>query len=265
MSGFLVNLVRRGAGLGPSLLPRSEPTWSSELEGAAPAQSTSALTAPGQSETPAVAAEPSLGPPGPAGPQPRVLPRDAEPEPVSPTASSAPPAEPSSPAGAGARPEAPPGPAESTPPASRAEARTELPSPRPTGDPAAPRPPSGSAVGVPPPASERSPLSEAAARPGATPPVPPPLAPGVGEAGSITPRPRADRPAGALPARLDVRHPPQPEATAAPRVEVRIGRIEVRVTRPPAPQAPPASPPAERSGGFERYILARRYLDRGWY
>jgi hypothetical protein len=46
------------------------------------------------------------------------------------------------------------------------------------------------------------------------------------------------------------------------RVEVRIGRVEVRM-----PQAPPAPGPAraEKSRPIERNTLARRYLDRSWY
>lgn len=47
-----------------------------------------------------------------------------------------------------------------------------------------------------------------------------------------------------------------------PRVEVRIGRIEIRATPPPVP-APPASP--QRPHGFAEYARARRYADRKWY
>jgi hypothetical protein len=49
------------------------------------------------------------------------------------------------------------------------------------------------------------------------------------------------------------------------RIEVRIGRVEVRAT-PPVPPAPPTGPrrPAPRRG-FEEQSLARRYMDRTWY
>jgi hypothetical protein len=47
-----------------------------------------------------------------------------------------------------------------------------------------------------------------------------------------------------------------------PRIEVSIGRVEVRFT-----QAPPAPAPRQssRPRGFNEYALARRYLDRKWY
>jgi hypothetical protein len=60
--------------------------------------------------------------------------------------------------------------------------------------------------------------------------------------------------------------PPEPRieepAPAAPRVEVRIGRVELKVDRPPAP--PPPAPPRERPS-FSDYAGARRGLRRGWY
>ena len=49
-------------------------------------------------------------------------------------------------------------------------------------------------------------------------------------------------------------------------IEVRIGRIEVTAPRPPAVQSAPSfAPRPRRATGFERFALARRYLDRAWY
>lgn len=47
-----------------------------------------------------------------------------------------------------------------------------------------------------------------------------------------------------------------------PRVHVRIGTVEVRMNNPP-PQTRPAETRASR--GLESYTAARRYLDRKWY
>jgi hypothetical protein len=50
-----------------------------------------------------------------------------------------------------------------------------------------------------------------------------------------------------------------------PRIEVRIGRVEVRRTSPPEPiewQAPAATPPAVTS--FGALAASRRYVDRRW-
>jgi hypothetical protein len=46
-----------------------------------------------------------------------------------------------------------------------------------------------------------------------------------------------------------------------PRIEVRIGRIELRAGPTPTPKAPPAS----KRRGFDDYSLARRYLRPRWY
>jgi hypothetical protein len=63
-----------------------------------------------------------------------------------------------------------------------------------------------------------------------------------------------------LPAPLNLSGPaPEP---AEPRIEVRIGRVELRAA-PPA--TPPPSPAREERRGFEDYALARRYLRRRWY
>jgi hypothetical protein len=52
---------------------------------------------------------------------------------------------------------------------------------------------------------------------------------------------------------------PTPEA---PRVEVRIGRVEIRVTTPPLPVAPASR---QKPSGFVEYTRARSYRDRKWY
>lgn len=82
------------------------------------------------------------------------------------------------------------------------------------------------------------------------------------EAGRVSPRQELSWDPGLPPVRMS---PPQaaPGADASTiRVQVRIGRIEVRVVRPPAQATPP---PAHTPGGFAEYTLARRYLDRVWY
>jgi hypothetical protein len=52
---------------------------------------------------------------------------------------------------------------------------------------------------------------------------------------------------------------PTPEA---PRIEVRIGRVEIRATTPPMPVAPASR---QRPSGFVEYSRARSYRDRKWY
>jgi hypothetical protein len=49
----------------------------------------------------------------------------------------------------------------------------------------------------------------------------------------------------------------------SPRVQVRIGTVEVRMSNP-TPQ-PPVPAQARAPRGFESYTAARRYLDRKWY
>ena len=55
-------------------------------------------------------------------------------------------------------------------------------------------------------------------------------------------------------------------ALPEPRIEVHIGRVELRSARPPQPPPRPASPaPGQRPAqvrGFDRLATARRYLDR---
>jgi hypothetical protein len=51
-------------------------------------------------------------------------------------------------------------------------------------------------------------------------------------------------------------------APESPHLKVRIGRVEIRVAKPPMPSAP-ASP--QRPNGFVGYTRARSYRDRKWY
>ena len=57
---------------------------------------------------------------------------------------------------------------------------------------------------------------------------------------------------------------PPDQATGSTRVEVRIGRVEVRIVPPPQP-VPHAPSPARESRPVDHHALARRYLDRRWY
>jgi hypothetical protein len=52
-------------------------------------------------------------------------------------------------------------------------------------------------------------------------------------------------------------------AEKEPRIEVHIGRVEVRFAQTPSPPSPVRQP--SRPRGFNEYALARRYLDRNWY
>jgi hypothetical protein len=80
------------------------------------------------------------------------------------------------------------------------------------------------------------------------------------EPDSPGPLPRSAWAFEALPAHLEA--PPTPQEPAAPRIQVRIGRVDVRVTRPTA-VAQPA--PHQGQHGFADYALARCYRDRRWY
>lgn len=81
-------------------------------------------------------------------------------------------------------------------------------------------------------------------------------------------RPRAEPPAPA-PGRLGTAHAASERTPETPRVQVRIGRVEIRVSKPAARPSPPPAPkaPAGSRGprGFSEHSLARRYLDRRWY
>ncbi len=56
----------------------------------------------------------------------------------------------------------------------------------------------------------------------------------------------------------------RPAAAPPPRIEVRIGRIELRSPEPP-PAAFPEPAPYRPPRGFAALALARRHLDRRWY
>ena len=73
--------------------------------------------------------------------------------------------------------------------------------------------------------------------------------------------PRASSPKSSPrgPQQLPVRPPPEP------RIEVHIGRVELRAPRPPQPPPRPAAARAGRDAhvhGFDRLATARRYVDR---
>ena len=102
-------------------------------------------------------------------------------------------------------------------------------------------------------------------------PSPPP-----GEPPTATPAARAEpvavEPVVAQP-RAAASALPQPQAVAhsareqAPRIEVRIGRVEVRRPSPPEPVEWPAPAPAaveQAASGFAELAAARRYVDRRW-
>jgi hypothetical protein len=76
-------------------------------------------------------------------------------------------------------------------------------------------------------------------------------------------RPRPTLAPGPLPAVASAR---ASEPERPPRVEVRIGRVEVRPPRPvpPAPAGPPRSRPTPAPDPFARLAAARRYVDRVW-
>ncbi|MBV9171885.1 MAG: hypothetical protein JOZ81_17570 [Chloroflexi bacterium] len=53
-----------------------------------------------------------------------------------------------------------------------------------------------------------------------------------------------------------------PQEDPPPKVEIRIGRVEIRA--PERLSTPAAGLPARKSGGFGDYTLARRHLDRAY-
>lgn len=91
---------------------------------------------------------------------------------------------------------------------------------------------------------------------------------------AVTPATAVERPQPMPPnnpaaMRPQLAHPPQaPDSrkSAAPPVQVRIGRIEVRMTAPP-PKPAPVTPSKSRNlvRNFDQYAAARRYVDRIWY
>ncbi|HVT16394.1 MAG TPA: hypothetical protein VHQ90_09485 [Thermoanaerobaculia bacterium] len=287
MSSYLANLARRGAGLTLELAPRGREA--PRLPGP-PRESAGggdpALLPPGDTAT-AVAPEPArtLSAPMllPAAPAPRPLPSP----PVSPPARATEATGERAASAAGL--EARGGEAMEAPPAPLKPRRAE-------------RPPAGELGGLAPLAAETArgegalaPLASfqgslevagsAPGRPSPPPPLPAPThsLPGRGETlgaphdavaasphpidrvpgkatAVVEPRPRkADLP---LPRPAPAAATPPTAETEEPRIEVRIGRIELRTAPPPTPA--PARPEAARRG-FEEYAAARRYLDRRWY
>jgi hypothetical protein len=70
-------------------------------------------------------------------------------------------------------------------------------------------------------------------------------------------RPRPPEPPPETPVRVRVPVLARDDSSVGPGIEVRIGRIEVRV----APPAPPPAPLAPRGRGFAGYERIRNYLD----
>jgi hypothetical protein len=266
MSDFLVNLLRRGAGLQPVATPR-RPDLPAEMEETAPRDDRREAG----DGLPALAAQAGAAPEidGRRPDEEALQPPPAAARPVpGPPAGGLPPARPTAAASATARvaerreegrhPQAPVL-ASAPPPAERSTEAARRP-PRPGDAPAPgddlrePRPPLPAAE-IATPALART--ADVAAAP--TSPAPP-----------ATPVPPA-APARALPAArsplaaLTPDRPPSGPRVSdpaggeeEPRIEVRIGRIEIRT--------PLASAPAPRRAprGFAEHALARRYLDRRW-
>lgn len=86
-----------------------------------------------------------------------------------------------------------------------------------------------------------------------------PLASGE-EIKPIVPRPRNSWELGVPPARLGEAEAVVEPSNESPPIEVRIGRIEFRVTSPP--KIPRGS---QRPRGFGEFARARNYADRKWY
>jgi len=81
-------------------------------------------------------------------------------------------------------------------------------------------------------------------------------------AGRVSPRQELSWDPGLPPVRMSAPQAAPGADASTTHIQVRIGRIEVRVVRPPAQATPP---PGHTPGGFAEYALARRYLDRVWY
>ena len=254
MSGYLANLARRGAGLAPELAPRADasvpgfPSERVELIG----EREAAASPPGPlSHRPPIFQErgdaegkeeqdrgSSLSPlPGARrarGPAPEVRDHPIGESHAQSTPAPLPPAsqEKKSP------PELP-----AAPQLSQRITPEERPLPSAAPVPVAPAPgPEPPRVTVPVPESARP----------AEPSLPAPPAP------QAVPLPSPRTPEPALPPRLRA-EPSVPEPTE-PRIEVRIGRVELRAAPPPIPP-----PPSREGRGFEDYALARSYMRRKWY
>lgn len=245
MSDFIANLARRGAGLPAEVAPQPP---------ALPDFSTGLGEAPQAGEEPAVAplapvAQPSV---------PQAMPPAAlEPAAVTGVASvpevqrvEAPQAPPAAPLALPAAAVA------ATPPRTPAAPAAVLPILEPAWN--APEPPSEPVLRPEAPA-------QAVFPPRSEEPAPPPVAVLPAEVVSreqtvvVVPRPQeASSPdaLSAIPALAAPGPPPDP-----PKIQVRIGKVEVRLNQPLAPVA--SSPQPRR--GFDEYALSRRYLDRKWY
>jgi hypothetical protein len=66
-------------------------------------------------------------------------------------------------------------------------------------------------------------------------------------------------PSQPVPARAAAERAPAP---AEPRIEVRIGRIDVEIAAPPAATPAAAAPVRERPRGFDAYARLRAYGER---
>jgi hypothetical protein len=235
VSDFLLNLLRRGAGLPPAVAPRrpEPPGELFQLDRSAAEDAGASAGGPsaasGRPISPLAAGSPAPAPSAPtaASPSGVMAPAAAE----------------------GQRPASPAAPPRATPPGTdRREGPQPWPVARSTGD----------RVEAPPPVSPRpAPLAPARPAPRAAPraTVPPEPAPAT-----LPPQPLA--PLAPEEARA---RPPAREESAGPqepRIEVHIGRIEVR---PPAAPPPRAPAPRREPRGFLEHALARRYLDRRCY
>ena len=239
MSGYLANLARRGAGLAPEISPRRRealPLPATAREGGEAGE-------PIDTPLDAAAGRGGSGRVAGSSPRPSVDGLGVEMR--------------ETPGGTGTSGDGTPtwSGHEATGRAEPRPTHPDLPLPEPRSadltQPSAPATPALSAERVePPPTRPDPPLPEASR------PEPPPQGP----VASLEPRPRgeAERP---LPrAAVAVVVPPESQKSEEPRIEVRIGRIELRSAPPPAP---PPAPPARR--GFEEFAAKRRYQDRTWY
>ncbi len=290
MSSYLGNLARRGAGLAPVMAPRAEVSPVIPLSDPAPFSEPDQgglETFPVSEKTPAPSGslEPATGALLPARPHPPVPSPEGEGEkrvsvefevrsprqshvPLSPPVVSvqrhgglSPIPEDSPPIPAPREQEISPElPAASpvqrvTPEPERSLPAAALASVAPTPRPEPPR------VTVPVPLPESVPPAEPSATPKVeNPSIPEPQALSAPQASLALSSPRTPEPA--LPPRPRAEPvAPEPPEPAEPRIEVRIGRVELRTAPPPAP--PPA--PSRERRGFEDHALARRYLRRKWY
>jgi hypothetical protein len=269
LAGYLTNLARRGAGLAPEMAPRAEVSPVISLSDRAPFSDSDqggletfpVSPVSEKASAPSGSLEPAMGAVLPARPHPPALSAEEREEKGRPAEFEVRPRE-----------HFPENLHQSTPAPREQESSPELPiSPRvtqrvtpeperpflaaaPVPAPPAPRP-EPSQVTVPVLLPESVPSTETLSPPKAENPALP-----IPQAALALPSPRNPEPA--LPPRPRAEpvatEPPEP---AEPRIEVRIGRVELRAAPPPA--QPPA--PSRERRGFEDHALARRYLRRKWY